>query len=92
MNAVANAVITAIVIPIGPVNAPITVLNTVNALPLPAAAVPIPFSGVSIGASHLKNTPRPLDTLAIAPPRIPNPVSNGPIATANAPTFNINCC
>src|SRR5699024_4060936 len=60
--------------------------------PAPPAADATPFNGVSIGASHLKNTPKPLDTLAIVPPSISNPVSNGPSATAKAPTFKINCC
>src|SRR5699024_8109636 len=69
-----------------------TVRNIVNDLPAPPAALATPLSGVNIGASHLKKTPSPLDTLAIAPPSIPNPVNNGPSATAKAPTFKINCC
>src|SRR5699024_9002887 len=80
-----RAVIIDTVKPIGPVKATNAPRNRPNPVLDPTAAEPNAFIGVTIGANTLRNIPKPPESLAIIPPKIPKPVSNGPAATTTAP-------
>src|SRR5699024_4625288 len=80
-----RAVIIDTVKPIGPVKATNALLSNPNPVLEPTAAEPSAFIGVTIGANTLRNIPKPPESLAIMPPKIPKPVSNGPAATTTAP-------
>src|SRR5699024_4362305 len=85
-----RAVIIDTVKPIGPVKATNALLSNPNPVLDPTAAEPNAFIGVTIGANTLRNIPKPPESLAIIPPKIPKPVSNGPSATTKPAVAPIN--
>ena len=90
MKPVTKAPMIPTVKPIGPVKATNAPRNRPNPVLEPTAADPNAFIGVTIGANTLRNIPKPPESLAIIPPKIPKPVSNGPSATTKPAVAPIN--